>query len=113
MERIADDMAAFGYAAEAVDQVRLKARLAEADEGFAVHPDNVRAVKLLLAMQTQWRMVALSTATAAVLIRTGLEYAALESTARLAGVVIEAGDFDRLQFMEHEALAAWREERNV
>lgn len=78
------------------------------DEAFLVHPVNVPAVRLFLAMQTQWR----EAATMAGVFRRGLDYGALKDTAELAGLApIEPDDFTRLRILEVEALNAWAEQR--
>lgn len=78
---------------------------------FDVYGENVVACRLFLAMQTQWRVVALSTMAAARTLRTGLDYATLEPTARLSGLAPTPDDFDRLRIMEAEAIAAFGEQR--
>lgn len=86
--------------------------MAAPDEAFVVFPDNVLAVRLFMALATQWRIISLSTMSSAQLIQTGLDYQVVETTARLSGLgEIAADDFGRLQIMEAEALAAWREAR--
>ncbi len=112
LEQAADDYEAMGAPAEVVAQIRAEAR-GEAgadDAGMAIHPDNVVAVKLFQAMSTQWLTQSLSTMTRAVLIRTGLNYVAIPTTARLSKLKITDVDFIRLRVLEGEALTAWREE---
>lgn len=106
---MADDYEWMGAPAEVVAQIRAEARGSDPDEGFAVHPDNETAVRLFLALATQWRSQSLSTMTRAALIRTGLDYAAIEPTARMTRLELSADDFGRLRIMEAEALTAWRE----
>lgn len=112
LEQAADDYELMGAPAEVVAQIRAEARgeVTADDAGMAIHPDNVVAVKLFLAMATQWLTQGLSTMTRAVLIRTGLNYAAIEPTARLSDLELTSVDFIRLRVMEGEALTAWREE---
>lgn len=98
-----------GAPAHVVAAIRAEARGSMPDEGFSVHPDNHTAVRLFLAMATQWRCQSLSTMARAVVVRTGLDYAALEPTARMAGLSLGDDDFARLRLMEGEALVAWRE----
>lgn len=79
---------------------------------FRVHPHNIRAVRLLLAMASQWDAAPLSTMSKAQIIRTGLKYGVLETTARLKGLgELTPDDFARLQILEAECLAAWSEQR--
>lgn len=79
-----------------------------------VFAENVLAVRLFMALSTQWRMTSLSTMSSAQLIQTGLDYQVVETTARLSGLgEIAPDDFHRLQIMEAEALAAWREDRKA
>jgi hypothetical protein len=60
--------------------------------------ENVPAIELFLAVQTQWR-VGFSGAT-------GLDYAGVEAAARLRGTALTADTFDRLQVLERAWLAA-------
>jgi len=81
-----------------------------APERLAIHPDNVRAVRMLEAMRTQWSWLALSTMTQAKAIRVGMKYETLDSTAARMGLgVVTGDDFARLQVLESAALAAWSE----
>lgn len=106
-------MAALGFTPEAVQaavtEVMAKAS-AEPDQGLAIHPDNGPAVRLFLALQTQWRTLAISTMSRADLRRTGLDYGAIEPTARLLALDLDADLFARLRVLEVEALNAWGEE---
>ena len=106
-----EDLRMFGFPAEeiqkAADDLMAQRR---APDAFAVHPHNVFAVRLFLAMQTQWSTVTLSTLSAARIIRLGLKYEVLETAARLAALgEISADDFIRIRNMEIDALEAWAE----
>lgn len=103
-------MEAFGFSAVSIAEMRAKAKAAEPDEGLAIHPDNGVAVRLLLACQTQWRTLAISTMASAEIRRTGLDYAAVEPAARMAGLTPTTDDFTRLRILEAESLTAWAEE---
>lgn len=104
-----EDLRAFGLAAEEIEKARADLMAQRrAPEAFLVHPDNVSAVRLFVAMQTQWSWVALSTMASAQMRRTGLKYESLETTARLMGVgEISPDDFARVRILEIEALEAW------
>lgn len=106
---MADDYEWMGAPAEVVAQIRAEAIGSVPDAGFAVHPDNEISVRLFLALSTQWRCQSLSTLGRAVIIRTGLDYAAIEATQRLTGLVLDDNDFARLRLLESEALKAWSE----
>lgn len=81
------------------------------DEGFEVMGENARAVRLLLALETQWDSIGLSTMASARVVRTKLNYAVIEPTARMAGLgEVTPDDFHRLKFLEGVALTAWAEE---
>ncbi|WP_161495027.1 DUF1799 domain-containing protein [Caulobacter sp. BP25] len=106
-----EDLRAFGYPPaeiqKASDDLMAQRR---APDTFQVHPHNAFAVRLFLAMQTQWSTLALSTMSAARLVRLGLKYEVLEIAARLAGLgEISADDFIRIRLMENDALEAWAE----
>ena len=76
-----------------------------------VHPANEVAVRVFLACQTQWRSAPLSTWAKAELRQTGLDYAGVESAARLLGLAMLPDDFTRIRLMEAEALEAFAEAR--
>lgn len=65
--------------------------------------DEGRAAVLFLALETQWRTGGMAAAF------TGLDYAAIEPTARLAGIALDPRLFLDLRTMEHEALKAFAE----
>jgi len=74
------------------------------DEVVAIHPDNVETVTLFAALSTQWRHAGLTG------VRIGLDYQAIEPTARMLGITLNPNIFSGLRVMEMEALAAMREE---
>ncbi len=103
-------MEQMGFAPAAIADMRAKAASAEPDNGLLIHPDNLVAVRLLLASQTQWRTVAISTMERAEIRRTGLDYAAVEPAARMAGLEPSTDDFSRFRILEAECLNAWAED---
>jgi len=107
-------MRLLGFSAGAIERWTRKAlaRIKPAEAVFDVHPDNVLAVRLLLAMQTQWNTIAASTWSSAFAVATGLKYEVLETTARLSGLgEISPDDFLRVRVLEAEILGAWSEAR--
>lgn len=93
-------------------EAEAKAKWLLRDGAFDVHPANALALQALFAMATQWRQASLTTSTRSMLVRTGLDYGALDDTCRRAGLdQLTPDDFRRLQLLEAECLAAWREER--
>jgi hypothetical protein len=72
-----------------------------------IEPENRDTVRLFFALSTQWRFMAAGLGAA---MRAGLDYAAIEPTARLMGLeeALKAL-FPGLQLMEAEALAATAE----
>lgn len=83
---------------------------AEPDAPFVVEAENASAIRLLIAMQTQWRTQPLSTWSSARLVRTGLDYSVIDFTARSRAIDLTPEDFLRLQCAEAECLTAWSEE---
>ncbi|HVY34999.1 MAG TPA: DUF1799 domain-containing protein [Caulobacteraceae bacterium] len=107
-----EDLIAWGAPAEAIAKARADEAHADLQDGFLVHADNETAVRLFLAVQTQWRVASLSTMARAQLVNTGLDYVAVERTAVLEGLELKLpDDFRRLRIMEAEALSAWSERR--
>jgi len=76
----------------------------ERGEDINIHPDNVTAIELLVALKTQWRTEALSTMSKAVIRYTGIDYSAVQPTAQLMGLTVSARDFSLLRLAEDEAL---------
>ena len=111
VERLVDDLRAFGASEAQVAQAVASVQGRVEDPVFLVHPENVVAVKLFAALMTQWNVVPLSTMASARIIRTGLNYAAIEPAARMEGLVMAPDDFLRLRRMEHVAIKAWSEQR--
>lgn len=107
------DLAAFGYSAEQIAKARADMNTAPiAPTAFDIHPANVTAFQAFLAMRTQWDFAALSTMSAAKVIRVGLKYQVLEMTVRLEGLgELSTDDFRRIRVLEGEALTAWSEEK--
>ncbi len=113
VEGMLEDLAAFGYSAAQIEKARADMQTAPiAPSAYDVHPDNVFAVRLFLAMQSQWHWVPLSTWSTAQIRAMGLKYEVLELTARLEDLgEIATDDFRRIRFMEAEAMHAWSEAR--
>ncbi|MFD3263329.1 DUF1799 domain-containing protein [Phenylobacterium ferrooxidans] len=86
------------------------AKAAAPQDDFPILPANGSAVRLFQALQTQWRTTAISTMAKAVIVRTGLDYAVIEPTARLSGLALESDDFIRVRVMETAALNAFHDE---
>jgi hypothetical protein len=77
----------------------------DADEDFAVWPENVRTLQLFLACSTQWRYGA----TGGVI---GLDYSGVEALLRLRGVRHRRRVFTDLQVMEMAALPLLNEQKD-
>jgi hypothetical protein len=69
-----------------------------------IWPDMQDAVALFFSMSTQWRWTGAGMAGA---FRTGLDYGAIEPTARAAGLELTRSLFDDIRTLEREALAVW------
>lgn len=74
-----------------------------ADEELEVPPDQHPAVILFFALDTQWRNAGMAGA------RTGIDYAAIEPTARALEIALTPAVMVDLQILEREALATWVE----
>lgn len=111
MERVLEDMRVRGAPASAIETARARLEPEAVDPVLEIHPRNVAAVKALIAMGTQWVAVGVGTMSRAQVIRTGLNYAALEPTLRMAGLDLTPDDFGRLRVLEAGCLEAWNEER--
>lgn len=107
-ERMIEDLRAFGAPDDVIAAHIEALKPAVRDEPFLVHHVNVKAVKLFIAMQTQWREVA----TTAGLFRRGLDYGVIKDVAEFEELgPVGRDDFTRLRVLEVEALNAWAEQR--
>lgn len=75
-----------------------------------LHPKTIKPLRLFMLLQTQWRTESLTTMSTAKIIRTGLDYAAIPTTARLAGIKCGRKTFAALRVMEAEARRIWAEQ---
>ncbi len=110
LDALCEDMAAFGAPPEEIAKARADYLSAVLPAEYDVLHANVPAVRLFQALQTQWRTEALSTLGAARVVRTGLDYAAIEPTGRMMALEVDADAFSRLQVLEIHALNAWAEQ---
>jgi hypothetical protein len=103
---LAAQLKAMGAPPEVVEKARGKRVIRE----FAVWPENEPALRVFLAMETQWRPLPMGMAGSQ---PQGLEYTALPAVMEFCG--IEPGErgkvFKQLQIMEDAALTAMRKER--
>jgi hypothetical protein len=113
VEHVLEDMRRFGFDETEIAKARAELSPQVVDPIFQIHPDNVAAVKMLIAASTQWRTVPLSTMQKAIFVRTGLDYAAVEVTGRMTGLALTPDDFGRLRVLEAGCLDAWAEERRL
>lgn len=72
-----------------------------------VWEEHVPAVSLFLACATQWRTAVLPSGERFTLRRTGLDYVALETIARIQSIAIDGALFHQLQILEVAALNAF------
>lgn len=70
---------------------------------------NRDACRVFFAMATQWRTVAFVAGARAMIVKTGLDYAALTAVATALGVTFDEDLLDRMQILEVEAAAAMAE----
>lgn len=110
------DLARMGMPDEQLAQARdeAAARWGEIEEALPIHPANETAVRLFLAMGSQWRQVGVGTMQRAMIVRTGLDYPALDVVARMIGQEPPSPDtFARLRVLEGAALEAMAELREA
>jgi hypothetical protein len=77
-----------------------------ADAAFEVYPENWEAVRVFVAMTTQWRMTGIAGFGGASMLHTGLDYSSLEPVLRLLDVKRKrrAALFQQIRVMEEAAL---------
>ena len=81
-----------------------KARAQIREDSIDVEPENEGAVRLFLALQTQWRMQPRTNGKITLLARTGLDYAAIPSVCTALALACDAGLLDALRALEGESL---------
>ncbi|WOF75311.1 DUF1799 domain-containing protein [Parvibaculaceae bacterium PLY_AMNH_Bact1] len=118
---VAEQLVAFGAPAHIVALASEKpaASFSGEDDGtgeggenvFVVEAANQEALSLFIHSETQWRYVSLTTLARAELIRTGLDYAALEAAAHGLGLEWSDGLVSGIHTMERETLAVEAEQR--
>lgn len=100
--QLAKQLEEMGAPPEVIAQVKAPAKV----QAFAVWPENETALRVWLAMETQWRGQPMGLAGAR---PQGLDYTALPVVFELLGVADRATVFRQLQTMEVAALAAMKE----
>lgn len=107
----ADDVAAFAAMGVVIEVDPQVVSQATSDE-IVVARSNARVVEAFVAMATQWRCLAFAysfqTEGTGKVLRTGLDYAALDVVCRRRG--LDDRQFDEIRLMEEEALAVFAEE---
>ncbi|MEQ1890100.1 MAG: DUF1799 domain-containing protein [Alphaproteobacteria bacterium] len=103
---VAEDLEFFGAPPEIVAQYRE----GKSHDEVEVHHDNVQAFVLFDGLGSQWRTQTISGKGGTVMMRTGLDYGAVEMAARVMDIDLDAENFARLRILESAALEAWGEE---
>ena len=88
---------------------QLPAELVEDEPTFEVWEENVVSLNAFFAVETQWRFLVAGGLAGSVVVRTGLDYAAVDTVLRRRGL----GDavFEDILVMEQAALSAWENTR--
>jgi predicted nucleic acid-binding protein len=110
LSELLEDMKFFGAPPEEIAQARHDYLARVVSGAYDVLPSNANAARLFVCLQTQWRMIGISTMSAARIIRTGLDYSVIAPTAAAYGIELGEGDMVRIAIMENSALNAWAEE---
>lgn len=97
-------MRAFGASQTDIDTFLEQER---GDDVFELDKENGDAFALFCACQTQWRQSALATLEQAELIRTGLDYPAVEVAARALDLDWTGELLAQIQALEAAAMLAW------
>ena len=95
--------------ADAITAHLAKRKATAAQAQIEVPPDEVEAMTLFFSMATQWRWLAAPGAGmgAGLMIRTGLDYAALASVAAAMAISMTPSLMFDIREMEAAAMAAW------
>jgi hypothetical protein len=97
---MADEFASLG--------VNVPAEVVEIEEPtFEVWEENVDSLNAFFAVETQWRVLAIAGLGGGAVIRTGLDYAAVDTVLRRRR--LGNGVFEDILVMEQATLSAWNE----
>jgi hypothetical protein len=88
--------------------LRAEIRERDDDEDIEVEPENVRAVRLFIALDTQWRLQPLSNGKKMVLARTGLDYAPIPGICTALCITFDETLLAQLRVLESETLRIHR-----
>jgi hypothetical protein len=97
-------MKAFGMSDAKIAAMGVKEKGPDDERRLEIEPENEAAVQIFLRLQTQWRLVQLSTGKASALLPTGLDYAALPTVARALRFRLDRDTLDRIGILEDESL---------
>lgn len=75
-------------------------RLHPLPEPVLLHPENLEALHLLSALNTQWRTEGISTMSAAKLVYIGFDYSVIPATAEMMGLCLTPRLFSKLRAAE-------------
>lgn len=107
---VAADLAFFGAPEDLQQQVLARDDEDEEDGAVEIHSDNAPAFTLFDALSSQWRTAVLSGRGVSMVQKTGLDYGAAETVARIMNITLNKDNFGRLRILENAALAAWGED---
>ncbi|MGH6887992.1 MAG: DUF1799 domain-containing protein [Rhizomicrobium sp.] len=94
------EMQQMGVGAKTLAKARAKLR----GQTIEVEPENAGAVRLFLALGTQWRHVMRSNGKIEIMARTGLDYAAVPATATALALGLDEMLLAGLRILEDETL---------
>jgi hypothetical protein len=90
-----------GAAAAAIAEIEARRAGARTAQEIEIGPEEYDAVRLFYTLGSQWRTHGMSGA------RLGLDYAAIDPTAAMMGLVMSPALFDDIGVMERAALAVF------
>lgn len=90
---------------------KMRAQCESGNDIVEVEPENVDAVRLFFALQTQWRQTPLSNGKITMLVRTGLDYGVLPVTCTALCITFDEDALAKLQLLEGETLRILGEHR--
>jgi hypothetical protein len=87
--------------------VAVAAHQVDEEEVIQIWDINAAAFEAFLALETQWRVVGLAGLATVRLVKTGLDYCAVEMVLRRRELLDHPTAFDDIRVMENASLAAW------
>jgi hypothetical protein len=108
-EKLFDDLRRWQVPEDEIAKLKAEHRRDARSSNIEVEPENRAAVRIFTRAMSQWRGHPVATAKHLLVVRTGLDYAALPVIAQATGHPLDEETLDKVRVMESIALAIYAE----